>query len=91
MLNILKFWINKHGGKYKIIKRRAGDKIDEVLVAKNELKNTSSLKIKGFKYYLIDPEKTTKKPLLKEINSKNSKKMNNLEINKILSFGLNNN
>lgn len=90
ILNILKFWINKYGGKYKIIKKRTGDKIDEVLVSKNELKNTSSLIIKGLKYYLIDPEKIIKKPLLKEINSKNSKKMSNLEINKILSFGLNN-
>lgn len=88
MLNILKLWIKKYGGNFKVIKKRAGDKIDEVLIGKNELSKTNILKINKSKYFIIDPEKDVKKPLKNEINSKNSKKMNDREIYKILQFGL---
>lgn len=91
MVDILNYWIKKYGGRYKIIKKRAGDKIDETLVANNELANTSIFKDNSSIYYLIDPEKISKKPLSKEINSKNSKKMNNYQIDKILRFGLESN
>ena len=71
-----------------MIKKRAGDKIDEVLVGKNELSKTNILKINKSKYFIIDPEKDVKKPLKDEINSANSIKMNDSEIYKILQFGL---
>ena len=89
MLNILKLWIKKYGGKYKVIKKRPGDKIDEILIGKNELSKTNVLKINKSKYFIINPEKNVKKPLKNEINSKNSKKMSEKEIFKILQFGFN--
>ena len=88
ILNILKLWIKRYGGNFKIVKKRAGDKIDEVLIGKNELLRTDLIKINKSKYYIIDPEKVVKKPLKNEINSKNSKKMSEKEILKILELGL---
>ncbi len=88
MLNILKLWIKKYGGKFKVIKKRPGDKIDEILIGKNELSKTNIIKIDKSKYFIINPEKNVKKPLKNEVNSKNSKKMNDREIFNILQFGL---
>ena len=87
MIKILKLWIKKYGGKYRIVKKRAGDKIDEVLIGNNEILRTKSIKIDQKKYYLIDPEIISNKPLKREINSKNSIKMNEQEILKILKYG----
>ena len=88
MIRIIKIWIKEYGGKYKIIKKRPGDKIDEVLVGSNELMKTNILKLENKNYYLIDPEINSKKPLLREINSKNSKKMSDQEILKIIKYGI---
>ena len=88
IINILKYWIKKNGGKFKIINKRAGDKEDEILVGKNELKNTYVFKTKKQNYYVIDPYNSNKNIIKKEISSKNAKKMNEKEIKKILDKGL---
>lgn len=36
MIDILKVWVKKFGGKYKIINKRDGDRLDEYLIAENE-------------------------------------------------------
>ena len=59
-----------------------------MLIGKNELLRTDLIKINKSKYYIIDPEKVVKKPLKNENYSKNSKKMSEKEILKILELGL---
>ena len=58
---------------------------------KDELKYTQELKIKGKKYYIIDFNKLSKKPLKKVVSSANAKRLSESEIEKIVRFGLNNN
>ena len=61
MIDILKTWIKKFGGKYKVINTRKGDRLDEYLIGEDELKHTQELIIKNRKYYVIDFNKIAKK------------------------------
>jgi len=91
MIDILKVWIEKFGGNYKIIKTRKGDRLDEYLIGEDELKYAEILKIKGKKYFVINFNKLSKKPLKKIISSKDAKKLLKSEIEKIIQFGLRSN
>ena len=91
MIEILKTWIKNFGGKYKVISTRKGDRLDEYLIGEDELKYTQELKIKNKKYYVIDFNKQSKKPLKKVVSSANAKRLSESEIEKIVRFGLNNN
>ena len=91
MIDILKTWIKKYGGKYKVINNRKGDRLDEYLIGEDELKYTQELKIKDKKYYKIDFNKLSKKPLKKIVSSANAKRLSSSEIEKIIQFGINNN
>ena len=91
MIDILKTWIKKFGGKYKVINTRKGDRLDEYLIGEDELKHTQELIIKNRKYYVIDFNKIAKKPLKKIVSSANAKRLSQSEIEKIIKFGLNNN
>ncbi len=91
MIEILKIWIKKFGGKYKVIKTRKGDRLDEYLIGEDELKYTQEFKIKNKKYFIIDFNKLSKKPLKKIVSSANAKRLSDSEIGKIIQFGINNN
>ena len=91
MIDILKVWIKKFGGNYKIIQTRKGDRLDEYLIGEDELKYAEVLKIKGKKYFVINFNKLSKKPLKKIVSSKDAKKLVQSEIEKIIQFGLNSN
>ena len=91
MIDILKVWIKKFGGNYKIIKTRKGDRLDEYLIGEDELKYAEVLKIKGKKYFVINFNKLSKKPLKKIVSSKDAKKLLQSEIEKIIQFGLRSN
>ncbi len=91
MIDILKVWIKKFGGKYKIIQTRKGDRLDEYLIGEDELKYAEVLKIKNKKYFIINFNSTSKKPLKKIVSSKDAKKLAQSEIEKIIQFGLNTN
>ena len=91
MIDILKTWIKKFGGKYKVINTRKGDRLDEYLIGEDELRYTQELIIKNRKYYVINFNKLAKKPLKKIVSSANAKKLSQSEIEKIIKFGLNNN
>ena len=91
MIDILKVWIKSFGGKYKVIKTRKGDRLDEFLIGEDELKYTQELKIKKKKYYIINFNKISKKPIKKVVSSQNAKRLSQSEIEKIIQFGLNNN
>ena len=91
MIEILKTWIKNFGGKYKVISTRKGDRLDEYLIGEDELKYKQELKIKNKKYYVIDFNKQSKKPLKKVVSSANAKRLSKSEIEKIVRFGLNNN
>jgi len=91
MIDILKIWVKKYGAKYKIIKGRKGDRLDEFLIGEDELKYANEIKIKNKKYFVIDFNQQSKKPLKKIISSHNAIKLNNLEIEEIIEFGLNSN
>ena len=89
MIDILKVWVKKYGGKYKIIKTRKGDRLDEYLIGEDELKYAEEFKIKNKKFFIIDFNILSKKPLKKIVSSQNAKRLNNNEIEKIIRFGLN--
>ena len=91
MIDILKVWIKKFGGNYKIIQTRKGDRLDEYLIGEDELKYAEVLKIKGKKYFVINFNKLSKKPLKKIVSSKDAKKLLQSEIEKIIQFGLRSN
>jgi len=91
MIEILKVWINKLGGKHKVIKGRKGDRLDEYLIGEDELKYTQTLNIKNKKYFVIDFNQMSKKPLKKIVSSQNAKRLSQSEIEKIIRFGINNN
>ena len=91
MIDILKVWVRKYGVKYKIIKGRKGDRLDEFLIGEDELKFANEIKIKNKKYFVIDFNQQSKKPLKKIVSSQNAKKLNDFEIQKIIEFGLNSN
>ena len=91
MIDILKVWIKKFGGNYKIIQTRKGDRLDEYLIGDDELKYAEVLKIKGKKYFVINFNKLSKKPLKKIVSSKDAKKLSQSEIEKIIQFGLRSN
>ena len=89
LIDIIKVWTQKHGGTYKIIKGRKGDRQDEYLIGLNELNYTSKI-IKNKKtYYIIDFDKKSKNPIKKIISSENATKLNINEISKIIEFGMN--
>ena len=83
-------YINSNG-KQRLIKTRKGDRLDEYLIGEDELKYTKELKIKKKKYYIIDFNKPSKKPLKKVVSSSNAKRLSTSEIEKIIQFGINNN
>ena len=91
MIDILKVWIKKFGGNYKIIQTRKGDRLDEYLIGEDELKYAEVLKIKGKTYFIINFNKLSKKPLKKIVSSKDAKKLSQSEIEKIIQFGLRSN
>ena len=88
MIDILKVWIKKYGGKYKIVKTRKGDRADESLVSSNEIDYTYKIKSNNNIHFVIDLNKKAKNPLKKIISSNNSKKLNELEISKLISLGM---
>ena len=91
MIEILKVWIKKFGGKYKIIESRKGDRLDEYLIGEDELRYAREVKIRNKKYYIIDFNEISKKPLRKIVSSQNAKRLSQSEIEKIIQFGLKSN
>jgi FlaA1/EpsC-like NDP-sugar epimerase len=91
MIEILKVWIKKFGGKYKIIPSRKGDRLDEYLIGEDELKYAQEMRIKNKKYFIIDFNEISKKPLKKIVSSQNAKRLSQSEIEKIIQFGLKSN
>ena len=91
MIEILKIWIKRFGGNYKIIQSRKGDRLDEYLIGEDELKYAEVLNIKNRKFFVINFNKVSKKPLKKIVSSKDAKKLVQSEIEKIIQFGLNSN
>ena len=90
MIDIIKLWINIYGGKYSIIGSRSGDRQDEYLIGEEELKYTIEKKINNIKHYVIDFSKTDKNSIKKIVSSSTAEKLSNLDISKILKFGMKN-
>ena len=91
MIDFLKVWTKKFGGKYKIIQSRKGDRQDEYLIGEDELKYAKEMKIKSRKYFVIDFNNLLKKPLKEIVSSENAKRLAQSEIEKIIKFGLKSN
>ena len=91
MIDFLKVWTKKFGGKYKIIQSRKGDRQDEYLIGEDELKYAKEIKIKNRKYFVIDFNNLLKKPLKEIVSSENAKRLAQSEIEKIIKFGLKSN
>ena len=91
MIDFLKVWTKRFGGKYKIIQSRKGDRQDEYLIGDDELKYAKEMKIKNRKYFVIDFNNLLKKPLKEIVSSENAKRLAQSEIEKIIKFGLKSN
>jgi len=91
MIEILKVWVKKFGGKYKIVQSRKGDRLDEFLIGDDELKHAQEIKIKNKKFFIIDFNEISKKPLKKIVSSQNAKRLSQSEIENIIQFGLKSN
>ena len=91
MIDFLKVWTKKFGGKYKIIQSRKGDRQDEYLIGEDELKYAKKMKINNRKYFVIDFNNLLKKPLKEIVSSENAKRLAQSEIEKIIKFGLKSN
>ena len=89
IIDVLKVWIKNYGGSYKIIGNRKGDRLDEFLIGSNEIQHAYEVNTKNKIYYVIDFNKKAKNCVNKVISSKNSKKLNNKEISKLLKIGMN--
>lgn len=87
ILQVIRCWINNFGGKYKIVNKRAGDRIDEYLIAENEYKNTCKFKYKDDNYYIIHFKNRIKNCINGPITSENCSKLSDNEIIKILKLG----
>ena len=88
IIDVLKVWIKKYGGKYNIVKSRKGDRDDEFLFGFNEIDYVYKIKKNNKIYYVIDFNKKAKNPIKKIISSKNTKKLNESEILKIIQLGM---
>jgi UDP-N-acetylglucosamine 4,6-dehydratase len=86
MIDILKVWIKIYGGKFIISKERPGERIDEFLIGETELPFTKKITIKSINHYIIDFNNKAQRPLKEVLSSKNCKKLNFLEIKKILEL-----
>ena len=86
MIDILRIWIKKFGGQYKIVNEREGDRLDEYLIAENEKDFTKIFNYKKKKYFLIDFKKKIKNSIGKAVTSKNSKRLSQKEIDRLLSL-----
>jgi FlaA1/EpsC-like NDP-sugar epimerase len=86
MIDILKVWIKIYGGKFIISKERPGERVDEFLIGETELPYTEKKIIKNIDHYIIDFKNKVQKPLKEIISSNNCKKLNFLEIKKILNL-----
>ncbi len=84
--DILEIWCEKHNCKWKKIKSRIGDKIDEYLIGEDELKHTKKINIKKKRHYLIDFNKNNYNEIKYAISSKNSEKLTKKEILKLIKY-----
>ncbi|AEA80520.1 capsular polysaccharide biosynthesis protein CapD [Candidatus Pelagibacter sp. IMCC9063] len=86
MIDILKVWVKKFGGKYKIINKRDGDRLDEYLIAENEKDFTKNFYHKKKKYYVIDFSKKIKNAIRQTVTSENCQKLSEKEISQLLDL-----
>jgi FlaA1/EpsC-like NDP-sugar epimerase len=86
MIDILKVWVKKFGGKYKIINQRDGDRLDEYLIAENEKDFTKNFYHKKKKYYVIDFSKKIKNAISQTVTSENCQKLSEKEISQLLDL-----
>ena len=86
MIDILKVWVKKFGGKYKIINKRDGDRLDEYLIAENEKDFTKNFYHKKKKYYVIDFSKKIKNAISQTVTSENCQKLSEKEISQLLDL-----
>jgi UDP-N-acetylglucosamine 4,6-dehydratase len=63
MGDILDVWTKYKGGSYEKIEARAGDKIDELLIAESELEFTTTEIFNGIKHFIISPNIKSTTPL----------------------------
>ena len=89
MIDFLKVWKKEFNCKYKIVEQRKGDRNDEFLIGEDELKYAYVKLIDRKKYYVIDFNNLSKKPIKRIISSYTAKKLSHKEIKEIISHGLN--
>ena len=87
MIDILKIWCQKNNTKYKIIKKRIGDKDNEKLINSYEINNiTNKFIINNKTYYVLDLHSNNNKVIKKEISTENSAKLSKKEIIDLINF-----
>ena len=87
---LLESWIEIYGGIYEISSERPGERTDEFLIGQEELKYSESFEDNGVRYFLIDFNKKSKKPLKQVVSSMNAKNLNKNEIKNLIKIGFEN-
>ena len=83
--SLLEIFCKIHNCKWKKGKKRLGDYDNEVLISKYEIDKTTVMKLRGYKYYLIDNFAKNLSFIKNEISTKNSHKLNKNEMINIIS------
>ena len=83
--SLLEIFCKIHNCKWKKGKKRFGDYDNEVLISKYEIDKTTVMKLRGYKYYLIDNFAKNLSFIKNEISTKNSHKLNKNEMINIIS------
>ena len=88
---LLEAWIDIYGGSYEFSSERPGERIDEYLIGQEELRYSETFNENGIKYFLINFNKKSKKPLKNIVSSMNAKNLNKNEIKSLIKTGFENN
>ena len=78
--DILEIWCSIYKTKWKKIKKRKGDKIEEFLIGENEINSTKEINIKSKKYFLLNFYENYKDNIKNSYSTLNSQVLNRKEI-----------
>jgi FlaA1/EpsC-like NDP-sugar epimerase len=83
--DILKIWVDSHGGKYTKIDGRPGERDDEFLIGELELPYTREIEYNGITHYLISFNEKVDSPITVGLSSANTDRLSADEILSIIN------
>ncbi|TAF68312.1 MAG: NAD-dependent epimerase/dehydratase family protein [Cytophagales bacterium] len=81
---LLKYWIKKYKGGYKVVGKRIGETLHSFLIGDEELDFAEEVLIGNEKFFIISPQQKVQKPLQKRFSSETADKYTDKEINTLI-------